>query len=64
MKEMPPSQNLKKIKQFLGLIGYSGNFVPRLVDIARPLTNVTKKDIEFEWTEKCQESFNWLKKTV
>ena len=59
---MPPPQNQKDIKQILGLIGYCCNFVPSYVDIARPLTNLTKKDIEFEWTHKCQESFNYLRK--
>ena len=30
-------------------------------DIARPLTNLTKQDIKFEWTDKCQKTFQLLK---
>ena len=41
IKEMTPPTIPKEVKQFLGLIGYYGKFVPRFADIARPLTNLT-----------------------
>ena len=31
--------------------------------IARRLTNLLRKNIPFQWTEKCQSSFEELKKT-
>ena len=42
IREMPPPTTPKEVKQFLGLIGYYRKFVPRFVDIARPLTNLTQ----------------------
>lgn len=61
VKEMPAPKNPKQVKQFLGLVGYYRKFVPRFADIARPLTNLTKQDQVYEWTEKCQDTFQLLK---
>ena len=55
---------MKEIKQSLGLTGYYRKFVPRFVDISRPLTTLTKKDKKFEWTPACQKSFDLLKETL
>ena len=61
IKEMPAPKTPKEVKQFLGLIGYYRKFVPRFSDVARSLTNLTKKDIIFEWTPECQQTFELLK---
>ena len=64
IKEMPPPTTPKEVKQFLGLIGYYRKFVPRFADIARPLTNLTCLDQPFEWSDKCQTSFELLKEVL
>ena len=51
-------------QQFLGLIGYYRKFVPRFSDLARPLNALTQKNIEFEWTQVCKESFKLLKTSL
>ena len=58
---MPPPNTPKEVKQFLGMIGYCRKFVPRFADIARPLNALTRKDIDVEWTDVCQQSFELLK---
>ena len=52
---------MKEIKQSLGLTGYYRKFVPRFADIARQLTPLTRKETPFNWTPKCQKSFELLK---
>ena len=64
LTKMPPPTTQKEVRQFLGLAGYYRKFVPKYSDIARPLTNLTKKDIKFEWTEKCQQTFELLKEML
>ena len=59
--KMPAPKNPKEVKQFLGLIGYYRKFVPRFADISRVLTQLTKKDVEFKWTPKCENCFQILK---
>ena len=64
IKKMPPSTTPKEIKQFLGLVGYYRKFIPRFADIAQPMTNLTRLDQPFEWTDKCQSSFELLKEAL
>ena len=61
---MPRPKTPKEVKQFLGLIGYYRKFVPRFSDIARSLTNLTRHDTEFTWTEKCDKAFKHLKELL
>ena len=64
IQKMLPPKTPKEMKQFLGLIGYYRKFVPRFSDLARPLNALTRKDVEFEWTPMCQESFELLKTSL
>ena len=61
IKNMPSPQTPKEVMQFLGLMGYYRKFVPKFSDVARPLTNVTKKDMPYEWTPECAKTFKMLK---
>ena len=54
IQKMLPPKTSKEVKQFLGLIGYYRKFVPRFSDLARPLNALTRKNVEFEWTQVCQ----------
>ena len=64
LREMPSPKTPKEIKQFLGLVGYYRKFIPRFSDLARPLNALTRKDVPFEWTSVCQESFELLKASL
>ena len=54
-------RNVTKVRSFLGLVGYYRGFVRGLSVIASPLTKLLRKGIKFEWTNKCQISFEQLK---
>ena len=59
--KMPVPQNAKQVKQFLGLVGYYRKFVPCFSDIARPLTQLTRKNEGFNWSSECDKCFHMLK---
>ena len=59
--KMPVPQKAKQVKQFLGLVGYYRKFVPRISDIARPLTQLTQKNEGFNWSTECDKCFHMLK---
>ena len=61
---MPRPKSAKEVKQFLGLIGYYRKFVPRFSDLARSLTNLTRHDVEFKWSDKCEKSFCHLRELL
>jgi hypothetical protein len=48
------------IRQILGLLGYQRPFIRGFAEIARPLTNLTKKDVKFEWTQECKTALDKL----
>ena len=54
-------QNVTEVRSFLGLASYYRRFVRGFSVIAAPLTKLLRKGIKFEWTDKCQNSFEQLK---
>ena len=61
LQQMPAPTDLTEVRKFLGFVGYYRKFIPKYSDIARPLTNLTRKDIPFEWSQACQVAFEMLK---
>ncbi|XP_074323763.1 uncharacterized protein LOC141660677 [Apium graveolens] len=53
-----------EIRSFLGLAGYYRRFVKDFAKILGPLTRLTRKTEKFVWTEKCEESFQELKRRL
>ena len=64
IQKILPPKTPKEVKQFLGPIGYYCKFVPRFSDLAQPLNTLTRKNVAFEWTPVCQESFEMLKTSL
>ena len=53
-----------EIRSFLGLAGYYWRFIENFSKIAKPMTELLKKDTKFKWTEDCEASFQELKKCL
>ena len=53
-----------EVKSFLGLAGYYRKFIRNFSKIAKPLTDLIKKDISFHWTDKQQNSLDTLKQKL
>ena len=53
-----------EIKSFVGLAGYYRRFIEGFSKIVAPLTLLTRKDQPFTWTDKCEDSFQELKKRL
>jgi hypothetical protein len=52
------------VRRFLGLAGYYRRFIEGFSKIAKPMTSLLEKGREFKWDEKCQDSFDQLKKRL
>ncbi|KAG8488519.1 hypothetical protein CXB51_016409 [Gossypium anomalum] len=59
-----PPKNVTEVRSFLGLAGYYRRFVNGFSIIAAPMTSLLQKNVKFEWTKKCQQSFEELKKLL
>ena len=54
-------RNVIEVRSFLGLAGYYKRFVKGFSVLASPLSKLLRKGVNFEWTDKCQNSFEQLK---
>lgn len=57
IKEFPVPQTNKNVRQFLGKINFYVEYIPNHAIMLEPLYNLLRKNIEFNWSEKCQKSF-------
>ena len=53
-----------KVCNFLRLVGYYWRFIESFSHIAAPMTKLTKKEKNFEWTDQCEQSFQKLKRRL
>lgn len=60
----PIPKNIKDIQAFLGLCNYYRKFIKDFAAITKPLTELTKKNVPFLWTDKQQYAFEILKQKL
>ncbi|WMV45212.1 hypothetical protein MTR67_038597 [Solanum verrucosum] len=53
--------SVTEVRSSVGLGSYYRRFVNNFASIATHLTRLAKKEVSFEWTDKCEESFQKLK---
>ncbi len=53
-------KNLKQVRSTLGVLGYQRPFIRDYATLARPLTNLLKKDVPFLWSDTCRAALNKL----
>ena len=61
VKTWPRPRSVTDIRSFLGLAGYYRRFVQDFSKVAKPMTNLMKKEAQFIWTDECEQSFQTLK---
>ena len=61
VKSFPTPTRVKQVQSFLGLCNYYRKFVKDYSKITAPLTELTKKDVDFAWTEARDHAFGTLK---
>lgn len=60
ISKLPTPKTVKDVKSFLGHAGFYRRFRQNVSAISRPLCNLLAKDVEFDWTDECDEAFRVL----
>lgn len=61
ISKMREPTNLADLRQFIGMVNYLAKFLPNLTALMRPLHNLLKKDVPWNWSNCQQEAFDIIK---
>jgi hypothetical protein len=59
-----PPRTVHQVHSFLSLAGYYRRFIPNFSKIAKPITDLLKKEEKFVWNADRDEVFQTLKKLL
>jgi hypothetical protein len=57
-------KNVTEFISFMGLYGYYRRFIAGFSRIVHPITSLQRKGVKFQWTTKCEKSFQQLKQLL
>ncbi|RVW79461.1 Retrovirus-related Pol polyprotein from transposon 17.6 [Vitis vinifera] len=60
--KLPSPTTVKGVRQFLSHAGFYRRFIKGFSSLSKPLCELLAKDAKFIWDERCQNSFDQLKK--
>jgi hypothetical protein len=61
VKDWPTPTTLKEVRAFIGFANFYRRFIKDFATVARPLHDLTKKDMPWQWHAEQQKAFDWLK---
>ncbi|GBG61258.1 hypothetical protein CBR_g19790 [Chara braunii] len=61
IRDWPRPQTVTEVRSFLGMCGYYRNFVKNYSTVASPLTDLTRLDTPWDWSDECKGAFKRLK---
>lgn len=59
-----PPHDLTSLRSFLGFLNFYSKFLPNLQSLLHPLRKLLEKKTPFQWSQKCQETFESLKQMI
>ena len=61
IRDLPRPQDASGVRSFVGFVNYFRQFIHDYANICAPLINLTKKKVEWNWTDECEKAFHTLK---
>ena len=62
--DWPVLKTKKELQGFLGFLNFYQQFIKDFVQVAKPLNVLTSVKKDFEWSSKCQHTFDTLKQQI
>lgn len=64
VEQFPTPRNVHEVRQFIGLASYFRKFIEHFATIARPLTDLTRKECVWHWGSDQENAFRKLKEAL
>ena len=64
IRELRPPGTVKEVRSFVGMASFYRRFIDHFSEIVQPLTNLTKMNVRFQWTDCHQSTFETLKQKL
>ena len=61
INDFPTPIKIKDIRSFIGMANYYRKYIKDFALLAKPLTNLIRKDVRWKWSEECEKSFIKIK---
>ena len=58
VRNWPTPTTLREVRAFIGFTNFYWRFIPQFSTTARPLHDLTKKDMPWQWGEDQQKAFD------
>ena len=62
--EMPRLTNVEEVQRLSGFVNYLSKFLPKLADSMEPIRRLTRKDVQWRWTQVEEKALQEVKKLV
>ncbi|KAF1333660.1 Pol protein, partial [Globisporangium splendens] len=64
INDWPAPTSQKDLRKFLGLATYLHGYLQNYAGIIRPLSSLLKKDVDWKWSDECQDAFVRVKSSL
>lgn len=64
IKSYPRPKSATEVRAFVGVINYCRDYLPKLSQVLSPLTELTKKNVKFDWKDEHEVAFERAKKLI
>ena len=64
IEQLSPPTTVKGVRSFIGMASYYSRSIKDFAKIAKPLTQLTKKNQKLVWADECTEAFNALRQCL
>ena len=61
---MPPPQCKKQVQSFIGMINYLSKFSAQLSELAKPIRELSKEKVPFNWGPEHNSAFQLIRKAI
>ena len=64
IQNVPKPTDIAGVQRLNGFVNYVARFLPRFSEVMEPIRKLTRKDMEWEWTETHEKAFSEVKRLV